>query len=270
MKNLKISLTTLVFAIILTISTGVFAANDLDLENKITMPSSLSNGKGTVSTSLSGNMKYQFVEISKAKYDQLVKYEYMMKVVKAYMNRQNDGEAYNKAVEEYKAKYNENVSAIKDGVEVVAGETLKYSFDEAGYRAMKSAWTHTIGAYNANAWIDSSDKTISVDTTTFDGTKYYVAFVNIGDVYDAQEYVVTGKKVEKSDEKNNETKNEAKPNTTKNNNTNTPKTISTGKSDGSSTASKLPHTGVSDVVLGALATISTVAGVSYVRYRKIK
>ena len=57
MKNLKISLTAIIFAIILTMSASVFAhGSQVDTMNSITMPGSLSNGSGNISTSLSGDM----------------------------------------------------------------------------------------------------------------------------------------------------------------------------------------------------------------------
>ena len=67
MKNLKISLTAVIAAIILTISTVVFAhGSQVDTMNEITMPGSLSNGSGNISTSLSGDMSYQFVETTRS------------------------------------------------------------------------------------------------------------------------------------------------------------------------------------------------------------
>ena len=287
MKNLKISLTTLVFAIILTISTGVFAADRSAIldDSVIKMPGSLNNGKGTVSTTtLSGaTLSYQFVldGINADKVSKIERYEQEIAIAQAYnklTNEQLDAsdesdpnyKAYKDLLNAYKAKYyagvtDESAMKLQDGTRINSSS----AFTETKIDNWESAIETLYGTRGDN-WTNSADgKTVELDLSTFSGTKYVVLWArytkNGANQYRPQWYKVTGTKTESK----NETKNETKPSTTKNNNS-TPKSISTGKADGSSTASKLPHTGVSDVVLGALATISTVAGVSYVRYRKIK
>ena len=57
MKNLKISLTAIVVAILLTISTGVYAytgEGDVDPDYAISMPGTLSNGAGFRSFRING------------------------------------------------------------------------------------------------------------------------------------------------------------------------------------------------------------------------
>ena len=68
MKKLKLTLTALIA--MLTLATSVFAYGgmNVDTNREITMPSTLSNGKGTVSTALTGSFKYQFVEIDSTTY----------------------------------------------------------------------------------------------------------------------------------------------------------------------------------------------------------
>ena len=91
MKKVKIYLTSIIAIIMLTMSTQVFAdENYVDPTNAITMPSSLSNGTGTVSTSISGDMSYQFIEISADKYATIKKYEAIYDVIYAYIHNDSN------------------------------------------------------------------------------------------------------------------------------------------------------------------------------------
>ena len=88
MKNLKISLTAIVVAILLTISTGVYAytgVGDVDPDYAISMPGTLSNGAGNVS-GVSGAMEYQFVEITEAKYNEIKKLEAQFELIQVYVS----------------------------------------------------------------------------------------------------------------------------------------------------------------------------------------
>lgn len=265
MKNLKISLTAIVAAIILAISTGVYAhGSQVDTLNQITMPGSLNNGKGTVTSSISGEMSYQFVETTSEKYALIKKYEAQINLISAYINSDNN---YDKIAENYESTYNQTANGIMTEYGI--------QFNEEGLAAVKGLWITELDTYSESNWTKAEGTTISLDLTTFNGTKYFVGWVKIGDTYDAEVYKVTGTK--KDDQNNNNTTNNTVKNDTKNTTptknetktngtTNTPTTITTSKS----TASKLPHTGVNDVIVGLIATASTASGIAYLRYRKIK
>ena len=130
MKNLKISLTAIVTAILLTISTGVYAyGSQVDTANAITMPSALNNGKGNIATSVSGDIKYQFVEINQTKYAAIKKYEAIYNLINAYIKQDN---SYETLLANYQKAYNETANAIID----------KYGiqFNEEGLNAIKGLW----------------------------------------------------------------------------------------------------------------------------------
>lgn len=261
MKNLKISLTAIVTAILLTISTGVYAyGSQVDTANAITMPSALNNGKGNIATSVSGDIKYQFVEINQTKYAAIKKYEAIYNLINAYIKQDN---SYETLLANYQKAYNETANAIID----------KYGiqFNEEGLNAIKGLWITELTTYNESAWVNVNGTTISLDLTTFKGTKYYIAWVKIGDTYDAEAYIVTGTGSEKDENKNeNENENE-NDNTIKNDNaTSTPSTPNKTDTTASSSGKILPKTGVSSTVLGLIVVAGTSAGISYRKYRKIK
>lgn len=259
MKNLKISLTAIVVAILLTISTGVYAhGSQVDTANAITMPSALNNGQGNVTTSISGDMKYQFVEISQTKYESIKRYEAIYSLINAYI-KQDDN--YETLLANYQKTYNETANGIMD----------KYGiqFNEEGLNAIKGLWITELTTYNESSWISANGTTISIDLTTFTGTKYFIAWVKIGDTYDAETYIVTGTGSKKDDNKNDNTiKND---NTTKKENiTTTPSTTDKKDTTASSSGKTLPKTGISSTVLGLIAVAGASAGISYKKYRKIK
>lgn len=296
MKNLKITLATLVAMVVLPVST-VFAYNgvDVDLRYEITMPAALSNGQGTVSSSNAGNFKYQFVETTAAKYSTLKKLEAQLELMKAFEAGEfadwTSAEAnanYEAIVNRYESTYNEKVASLY---------TQYGSFDANTISDVRSIWIHELPSYVEGNWVSSSDRKVSLDTTTFTGTKYYVAWVQIGDMYDAEAYVVQGTKTtepanttDPEDNKpsdnttnptdnNKDNKDNSNTSTDKSGNTTTiPSTTNTTTKDyntGSkttSTASTLPKTGAADsmVILGGIA-LSTIGGaISYRKYRKIK
>ncbi len=194
MKNLKISLTAIIFAIIVTIFTGVYAYTGLDVDTKyeISMPDSLTNGTGTVNAPVSEDMKYQFVEINKEKYDTLKKYEAQLELMQAYIKGEaaswEDSQAnaeYEDLVSKYESTYNEKISDLY---------TQYTSIDSNSIATVRSLWIYELTDYNESNWKNSTDSKITLDLTTFTGTKYYIAWVKIGDTLDAEAYVVTGTK----------------------------------------------------------------------------
>ena len=133
MKNLKISLTAIVAAIILAISTGVYAytgIGDVDPDNNISMPGTLSNGTGSVS-GVSGEMNYQFVEISEAKYNAVKKLEAQYELIEVYVeyskNPTDEGltTKYNTACEKYAKNYGESGKDTKQVVTEVLNTYVK-------------------------------------------------------------------------------------------------------------------------------------------------
>lgn len=276
MKNLKISLTTILTAILLTLSTGVYAYTGMNVDTKyeITMPGNLTNGTGTVSTSVAGDMKYQFVEINQAKYSILKKYEAQLELMQAYVKGEyaswEDSQAnatYEALVSKYESAYNEKVSDLY---------TQYTNFDSNSISDVRSLWIHELTDYSESNWQSSTDKKISIDLTTFTGTKYYIAWVKIGDTLDAEAYIVTGK----GNNNNNNNNNNNGGNNTSGNNSTSDNTIKAGNNTStpnkttdttaSSEGKTIPKTGVSSTVLGLIAVAGTSAGISYRKYRKIK
>lgn len=272
MKNLKISLTAIVAAIILAISTGVYAYTGIGNVEIQAMPSSLSNGTATVSNA----SKYQFVEITSDKYTAIKKLEAQYKLLKAYEAYANDTEneslsdAYSAECDSYYANYGDS---SKDRNAVITEVLNSYTMGSTMVDECASVWIHELADFNASNWTNVTDNKIQIDLSTFTGTKYYIAWVetNTSGKYYAEVYKVTGTKKD-DDKKDNTTNNEDKKdniNTPAKNDTNsgnTPKTITTNKS----TASSLPHTGVNDVIIALIAVALVVSGIAYIRYRKIK
>lgn len=256
MKKLKISLTAIIFAIILTMSVSVFAhGSQVDTSNEITMPSNLSNGEGTVTSSISGEMSYQFVETTKENYETLKKIEAQYNLIKAYIESAAN---YDELAEKYEATYNQTANGIKDEYQI--------QFNEEGLRAIKGVWVSELPTYNDSAWTKVAGTKISLDLSTFKGTKYYIGWVKIDNTYDAEAYKVTGtKKDEQKPENNTPVENTTKNETPKANNT-TP----TVKKDNTTVAKTIPHTGASTLVIGLITIAGTAAGISYKKYSKIK
>ncbi len=188
MRNFKISFTTLVALIILSVSTVVFAhGSQVDSANSITMPASLSNGTGTVTTEISGDMSYQFVEINADKYAKIKKLEAIYNLINEYIKAMNgETNTYEATLAQYQKDYNETANAIMS--------TYEIKFNVEGLNAIKSAWVYELTTYDDSAWVKASGKTITLDLTTFEGTAYYIGWVKIGDTYDAEVYVATGTK----------------------------------------------------------------------------
>lgn len=258
MKKLKISLTAILFATILTITTGVFAyGSQVDTRDGITMPSSLTNGEGTVSTSLTGEMSYQFVEITSEQYAKYKKYEAQSNLIKAYIKQDSN---YDSLATSYEETYKQTANGIM--------EEYGIQFNEEGLDALRNQWIADLVNYNEANWVKSTDLKIKLDLTTFEGTKYYLCWVKIGEALpDAQAYKATGTKTNKEEEPTEPTK----PTTpaTPSGTTSGDKT-STANKDNTATAKTIPHAGASDILIYLIAVASVIAGISYIRYRKIK
>lgn len=286
MKNLKVLLSTMVCAVVIAASTSVFAVNSLDIDGKIQMPDSttstieatLSEGKGRVSTSLTGDIKYQLIEIQKSSYDEIVHLEYVEEVIRTYLDRNTDDAAQQKWLSTksaYETKYGVNVSSVTDGNDAtsIAVGTKTYSFDAEGLSSVTSDWAHAIGAYG-ETWKTAESGNVEIDLTEFTGTKYYVIYVNVGDVYDAEVYSVVGTKTAEP-ENNTNTDNNTNGNTDKgqngikNGNGNGVVNNSGSKKDNTTAGKALSKAGTSSVVAMLVAGAAVVAGVSYIRYKNV-
>ena len=273
MKKIKIYLMSMVAIIMLVMSTQVFAdENYVDPENAITMPSALSEGKGTVSTSISGDTNYQFIEINSSKYETIKKYEAIYDLIYAYIHSSDN---YETLAENYRKTYNQTINGITT--------TYGISLDKSGLNAIRALWVSELTTYNESSWTHADGKTISVDLTTFEGTKYYIAWVKIGDTYDAEVYKVTGTKTNKEEtgtgtEGNDEKENEGSETGTAGSKNPGSTTTSNGtKNNGSkktdttvSAAKKLPQTGINSFVLLLILGLTNFSIVSYKKYRNIK
>ena len=264
MKRVKVYLTALVAIIILAISANVYAyGSQVDTTNAITMPSNLSNGAGEVSSTITGSMKYQFVEITSDKYTKIKKYETIYNLINAYIKGDSN---YDILATNYEKAYNQTANGIMSEYGI--------QFNEEGLNAIKGLWITELTTYSSSAWVDANGKTISLDLTTFEGTKYYIAWVQIGDTYDAEAYKVVGTKSSNTDNgnnnqtgDNNQTGNQT---TGKNNTAKDNSSSATGSDTTTSSASTLPKTGVSSLLILMIVLVTVVAGISYIKYRKIK
>ncbi len=259
MKKIKIYLTAVITMIMLTITSQVYAyGSQVDTSNAITMPGSLSDGKGTVSSSISGSMNYQFVEISADKYTKIKKYETICNLISAYINQSSD---YDSLISNYESTYNQTANGIMSEYGI--------QFNEEGYNVIKGLWITELTTYNESAWIKASENMISLDISTFTGTKYYIAWVKLGDTYDAEAYKVTGTKTNKEDDKNTDTNS----GTNTDNTTKTPNDNSKANSTANNTKlpTVLPKTGLSNyILLGVILVFITTGTVTYIKYKSIK
>ncbi len=304
MKSLKKSL-SIVIALILTLSTGVYAytgEGDVDPSMSISMPSTLSEGKGDVAGA--GSFSYQFVEISEEKYNEVKLIEARYDLMTIYTEWAADPTSesmttkYNKACEEFEAKYGEKVSDI----------LARYEQDPQLLTLIRNDWIASLTNFDDSNWTIATGSSISVDLTTFKGTKYFIGWIKTGDVYDAEVYKVVGTKTDKTENtvtnntvenntvKNNTVENNTVANNTVNNTTannavenntvannttpvtstktdnSTPvKTITKPKADTTTTESQaLPYTGVSDVIVPLMVVAGVAAAISYRKYKDIK
>lgn len=288
MKNLKISLTAIIFAIILMISTGVFANTgvaEVDPTHKIAMPSSLSNGEGVVT----GISSYQFVEITQAKYNSIKQIEAQYELIQMYVKYaanptdENLTRQWSEACDKYTKQYGGTVTDVLN----------KYGMGPDSLTLCENAWIVELGDFDSSKWTPANNNKISIDLTTFKGTKYYVAWVRVGDTYDAEAYRLVGTKkdepkpenntvtnntVNNNTVQNNTVENNTVQNNTINNNTvanttknETPKDNTTVvKKDDTTTTKSIPYTGVGSAILGLIGLAGGAAGVSYRKYSKIK
>ena len=295
MKNLKMYFSIILTAVILTISTAVFAydGSSIVFNDKIFMPESLVDGKVEVKVTrdvTNYTMYYEFVEINNSTYKEIVKLKDELKVAEYYnIWEDQDGlsneetsnyKKYVEAYEAYKAKYGTTVDDYTDAhIDVVESKIV-------------SLW-----ASYTNNWSTASGNIASMDLSSFSGTKDFVLWVKVQDAnatyYFADVYELTGTKSNQDNNNNTNTDNTNKDNTNKDNTTNNDKNNtnnsnnnvnsnsknnSKGKSEAKNTMNDsttsstktLPKTGISNIIMIFAFMTSIVAGISYVKYRKIK
>ena len=261
MKNLKILFTVVIAILVLAMSAEVFAyGSQVDTMNVITMPSSLSNGKGEVLTTITGSMSYQFVEITAEKYATIAKYEAIYNLINAYIKNDSN---YDSIATNYENKYNQTANGIMTEYGI--------QFNEEGLNAIKGLWISELTTYDSSAWVVAEGKTISIDLTTFEGTKYYIAWVQIGDTYDAEIYTLVGTK--KQEEPKQEEPKQEEPSKEEPKQEETPKeNITENVKNTDTTVSKtvLPKTGLKTSIIGIIMVSLIGAVISYTKYSKIK
>lgn len=266
MKKLRISLTAILFAIILTVSTGVFAyGSQVDTLDGITMPSSLTNGEGTVSTSLTGEMSYQFVKITQEQYAKYKKYEAQYNLIKAYIKQDSN---YDSMASNYEKTYKQTANGIMDEYGI--------QFNEEGLNALRNQWIADMVTYSESAWIKSTDLKIKLDLTTFEGTQYYIGWVKIGTTVDAEVYKVTGTKSNNGEKPTTPTEpsTPSTPSTpteptTPGSTTSGDKTSATNK-DNTATSKTIPYAGASKIIVYLITIAGVMTGIFYIKYKKIK
>lgn len=291
MKNLKIYFSIILTAMILTISTAVLAYDGTSIvfNDKIFMPESLVDGKGEIEVTrdvTNYTMYYEFVEMDNSTYKKIVKLKDELKVAEYYniwedLNGNTQDSNYQRYVEaynSYKNKYGTTVDDYTDShIDVVESQIV----------ALWASYT--------NNWTTASGNTVSIDLNSFSGTKDFVLWVKVktanNEYYFADVYEVTGTKSENNNSNNNNNSNttntekniveDNKNNINNNSNTinnNVSNNNSTGKTESKNTMNDsttsstktLPKTGISNIIIVSVFIATIVAGISYVKYRKIK
>lgn len=299
MKTLRKTL-FIVITLVLALTTGVQAytgIGEVDPHMTITMPASLSDGKGNVAGAGS-SFSYQFVEVTEDKYNKIklleARYD-LMTIYEEWVANPDSEEIttkYNNACTEFESKYNEKVSDI----------TAHYGITPELLTLIRNEWISELTDFDGSKWIVSTDSSIKVDLTTFKGTKFYIGWIKSGDVLDAETYKVTGTQTDepkdepKQDEpKQDEPKDEPKKDEPKQDEPkkeepkqeepkkeepkqeepkkevkkDEPKT-EPKKDPTASKSETLPHTGAEDVVVKLMAGSVILSVVFFRKYRSIK
>lgn len=225
MKNFKKSVSALVIALITTVTMGVYAYTGDTDDNNIQIIKQYENGKGIVqlapSASAGYKLYYQWVDSDKNTYNDIVKINKELEVIKYYnlytgalaagVQDSPYGEEYEQAQKQYKATY---------GTEVT-------DFSDAHAMGLEATKTHAFPNFeNSDAkWVRSTDNTLTMDISTFSGTKYLVGWVKLVQndgttTYNAQVFKFEGTKSEDNNNNNNNNNNGDNNNDNNNNNNN--------------------------------------------------
>ena len=195
-KNVLIAIMILVIVLVIT-NANAYTGGVVDAGDEIEISAVLNNGNAivTTSTSLSNStMYYQFVEMDSTKYNQIRKLKDELNVAVYYRINENNPTEQN---------YDNYISAL-NYYQTKYGETLT-NFRDSHIDELKDQIIGNLPNYT-NDWILTSNNTISLDLSSFSGTKYYTAWVKVQNgtrtVYDAQIYDVTGTKTNSSNSNN--------------------------------------------------------------------
>lgn len=193
MKTIKKTLIAIMILVIVFVITNAnaYTGGVVDAGDEIEISTVLNNGNATVNTSTSlsnSTMYYQFVEMDNTKYNQIRKLKDELNVATYYRTNENNQTAQN---------YDNYISAL-NYYQTKYGETLtRFSYERI--EELKALIIGNLPDYT-NDWILTSNNTISIDLSSFSGTKYFTAWVKVQNgnrtVYDAQIYDVTGTKTE--------------------------------------------------------------------------
>lgn len=192
MNYLKKALATILVVLVMTMSTTVLAytgVGDVDPTLSIIMPEKLTEGIGNIS-GISGTINYQFIEITKEKYDKIKKIEAEYDLIAVYVEYAENPtdetltNKYTEACSKYESTYNETVTTVYN----------RYGIGPDILVLCRNAWIVELTEYNSSNWLTSNNSKITLDLTKFEGTRYYIAWIKSGDVYDAEVYKVTGTK----------------------------------------------------------------------------
>ena len=206
-KNVLIAIMILVIVLVIT-NANAYTGGVVDAGDEIEISAVLNNGNAIVTTSTSlsnATMYYQFVEMDSNKYNQIRKLKDELNVAvyfRTYENNQTEQnyDNYISALNYYQTKYGETLTNFRDS-----------HIDELKDQIIGNLPDYT------NEWILTSNNTISLDLSSFSGTKYYTAWVKVQSgariVYDAQIYDVTGTKTNSSGSNNTNTGNNINQNT---------------------------------------------------------
>ena len=199
MKILKKLLVTIMILTVVFVITNAnaYTGGVVDAGDEIEISAVLNNGNAAVNTSTSisnGKMYYQFVEMSKEKYDQIRKMKDELNVVD-YFNKYEANETDD--------NYDNYISARKYYKDTYGVELTNLSPDHMD--ELRDQIIGNLPDYT-NDWTLTSNNTISIDLTSFSGTKYYTAWVKVESgertVYEAQIYDITGTKTDSNNSEN--------------------------------------------------------------------
>ena len=220
-EKVKVVLTLFLMIGIILISYGNVNAHSVDLDPKslISFPIMITNGKGDISIESSEtgySLYYQVVEISNTDYTQMQKtsddgkkelddikkemeqldkecdnlekiYDEANEAYKKDQENEDLKEEYEKAKTDYESKigeYNDKVKQYNDKTKEITSKIKELT-----------------PTYNENNWIETKDKSFSVDLSRFSGNKAFAIWVKLvssdGTIsYDEGTYTMSGTKLE--------------------------------------------------------------------------
>ena len=193
-KKVLISIIILIIVFVIT-NANAYTGGVVDAGDEIEIPSILNNGNVTVNTATSlanSSIYYQFVEMDSNQYAKIRKLKDELNVARYYITydenkTEQNYNNYQSARQYYLNKYGENLTNFSDA-----------RIDELDAKIIGNLPDYT------NNWILTSNNIISLDLSSFSGTKYFTAWVKVQNgirtVYDAQIYEEIGTKSDSNKE----------------------------------------------------------------------